>query len=710
MPRASAHSRALIASLCLGLALAACSPTGQQVTLPASPEILWDTWGVPHIFAPDDAGLFYGFGWAQAKSHGDLILRLIGESRGRAAEYWGEERLDLDRWVWTMGIPGRAEAWYAAQDEELRAYLDAFVAGFNDYASAHAEAIDSGVAVVLPLTGPDVLAHIQRIIHFTFIVNPGQVAGVRARFAEQPGSNTWAIAPKRSASGNAILVANPHLPWTDLFTWYEAQLTGPDVDVYGASLVGTPFLGIAFNDFLGWSHTVNTHDGDDLFELTLTEGGYVFDGETRAFDSDTVALLVKQEDGSHREEPLTVLRTIHGPIVAQQGDKALALRVVGLDAPHLLRQYWDMSRATDLEAFETAIREMQMPMFTFMYADRAGNILHHFGGETPIRPRGDWETWSRPVPGDSSEWLWTDVHPYDELPTVLNPDSGWLQNANDPPWTTTFPEAIDADDFPPYMAPRFMHFRAQRSAEIMYDDDSVTFEEAVAYKQSSRMALADRLLDDLEAAIEDHGDATARQAMEVLSAWDRTADADSRGGVLFESFVNEMQRRGTGFFGISGPGFAIPWSEDAPRITPDGLADPAGAAAALSAAATRVVETHGAMDVPWGRVNRLRVGEHDHPANGGSGSLGIFRVVGFQPQDDGTATAAGGDSYVAVVEFSDPVRAEVLLSYGNATQPGSPHVGDQLELFSRKELRPAWRERAEIEANLEELEVLEPGG
>jgi len=399
---------------------------------------------------------------------------------------------------------------------------------------------------------------------------------------------------------------------------------------------------------------------------------------------------------------------VHGPVVAQGDDKALALRVVGLDAPHLFRQYWDMARASNLDEFETAMRQMQMPMFTSMYADTDGNILHHFGGETPVRPRGDWATWSQPVPGDSSEWLWTDVHPYDALPTVLNPASGWLQNANDPPWTTTFPEALDADDYPPYMSPRFMHFRAQRSAEMIADDDSMTFEEAVAYKLSSRMALADRLIDDLGAAVAAHGDETARQAMVVLSTWDRTADAESRGGVLFQAFCEEMESRGMGFMGLTTPGFATQWDEDAPRSTPRGLADEAATAEALSAAAASVAEAHGHLDIAWGEVNRLRRSNHDYPGNGGSGDLGIFSVVDYQPTGDGMNTAVAGDSYIAIVEFSDPVRAAVLLSYGNASQPGSPHRGDQLELFSRKQLRPAWRDRAEIEQHLEQHEVLTP--
>jgi acyl-homoserine-lactone acylase len=715
------YFRGVIAAAALLGTLLACSTAPQEAGTPDSTEILWDVWGVAHIFAHDSETLFYALGWAQARAHGDLLLELIGKARGRAAEYWGgEANLDSDRWIHTMGVPARAEAWYERQGA-FKSYLDRFAAGINAYAEAHPEAIDETKRVVLPVTPEDVLAHYQRIIHFTFVVSPrnltsldkylergasgsrgansGGGSGALAPLTEAlPGSNAWAIGPSRSTSGNAILVANPHLPWGDLFTWFEVQLTSPDIDAYGATLVGAPFHGIAFNDHLGWTHTVNTHDGYDLYELTLTDDGYLFDGEVRAFESDEHVLKVRQEDGSLVDEPLTVKRSIHGPVLAERDGRALALRVVGLDAAGSFEQYWEMSRATNFVEFRAAHSRLQMPMFTTVYADRDGRILHHFGGETPVRGRGDWEVWQQPVPGDSSEWLWTDVHAYDDLPAALDPDSGWLQNANDPPWTTTFPAAMDPDAHPPYMAPRFMHFRAQRSARMLMEDDSIDFEEAVGYKLSTRMELADRLLDDLADAVADSGDAEAGEAMVVLEAWDGLADNESRGAVLFARFARELLQ--------SGFDHAVPWSEEAPMTTPDGFAKPSVAVEALVRAARSTTEDFGSLDVPWGEVYRVRRGDRDLPSNGGSGALGIFRVVSYRPAEENRMVAAAGDSWVGIVEFSDPPRAVALLSYGNSSQPGSPHNGDQLELFSKKEMRPVWRSREEVESHLAERESI----
>jgi len=688
--------------------LAACAPPEEPSPAEtAGTEILWDEWGVPHVFATDPESLFYAQGWAQATNHLELMLRLYGAARGRAAEYWGEEHLESDRWVHTVGIPARAVEWYRRQGS-FQPWIAAFARAVNDYASSHPEAVPPEVRRVLPVTGADVLAHLQRVVHFTFVVDRGEVARAarvlgrgRAAAALAPpaarepaaakGSNAWAVAPSRSASGHAMLVANPHLPWSERFTWTEMQLTSPEVDVYGATLVGTPFISIGFNDHLAWTHTVNTHDGADLYRLTLDGDGYRFDGERRPFEVDDVELAIRGEDGSVRRETLRVRRSVHGPVVAERDGEALALRVVGLDQPALFQQYWDMARAGDLTAFEAALRTLQMPMFTVMYADRDGHVMHLFGGRTPRRPAGDWQ-WSGVVPGDTSATLWTETHPYDELPKVVDPPSGWLQNANDPPWTTTVPPALDPAAFPPYMAPRGMSFRAQQSARLLRDDEKITFEELVAYKHDTRMLLAERLLDDLAAAVAAHGDERARRALAVLEAWDGKADAASRGGVLFARFVRLL--------GAGPATFAKPWRDEEPLSTPDGLADPPAAAAALSRAAAEVEEAYGSLEVPWGEVYRLMLGDRDLPANGGPGSLGIFRVVGYAPAGEGRFRAAGGDSFVAVVELGDPVRAQTLISYGNASQRGSPHAGDQLPLFARKELRPVWRSRAEIEPHV----------
>ena len=678
----------LLPVMVLALAAAACGPPDRGPT-----EILWDRWGVPHIHAPEPGELFRAFGWAQMKNHANLILRLYGEARGRAAEYWGESYLVSDRYLRTMGVPERAQQWYRAQRPRFKGYLDRFVEGMNAYARRHPESIDPEMEIVLPLGPTDVLGHLQRVIHLSFVGR--EVTFGRAR-QPVPGSNGWAIAPSRTAGGNAMLLVNPHLPWSSFFTWFEVQWKTPEVDAYGATLVGMPILGLGFNDHLGWTHTTNTLDGIDLFELALVEGGYRWDGAVKAFETEAQSIRVRRPDGTVRRETLEVRRSVHGPVLEVKGDKAVAVRLAGLDQPHMFEQYWDMIRARNLEEFESALRRLQVPIFNVIYADREGHILYLFGGRTPVRSRGRWQDWQGVVPGDRSETLWTRTHPYEELPRVVDPSNGWLQNANDPPWSSTLPGLLNPGDFPAYLAPRGLRFRAQRSLRMLQQDRKIDFESLSRYKHSTRMEMADRILDELTSAVGPRSGKLARQAAQVLEEWDRRTEAGSRGAVLFAEWVRTL---GAGMF-------ATPWQETEPLATPKGLANPVAAVAALERAARNTIDRFGSVDVPWGEVYRLRIGERDLPASGGPSRLGVFRSLEFAPEKDGRFRALFGDSFVALVEFSQPVRAKALLSYGNASQSNSPHRGDQLALFARKQLRPVWRTRKEIEAHLESREVL----
>ena len=677
--------------LLLAAAMLGCGSQGSERT-----EILWDTWGVPHIYSSDADSLMYAFGWAQMKAHRNRVLRLYGTARGRAAEYWGTQHLASDRRVRTLELPEHGRRWANNQKQPFKGYVEAFVAGMNAYAEAHPDRIDDAREVVLPIQPQDVFSHILRAVHVTFVARGDLQRAQRWRGA---GSNAWAIGPSRSASGNAMLLTNPHLLWGDQFTWFEAQLAGPGFDAYGAALLGMPFPGVAFNQHLGWTHTVNTIDASDLYRLRLVEGGYAWNGRARPFNTDTKVLKVKQDDGSMRTDTMVVRRSVHGPVVAQKEGEALALRVAGLTQSALFEQYWRMLRATNLSQFEAALRRLQMPMFNTVYADEDGHILYQFGGRVPQRRRGDWSYWQGVVPGDTSSTLWRTIHPYEDLPRVVDPPSGWVQNANDPPFTSTFPRRVDPSEFPDYLAPQVplpaaRMFRPQRSIEMVAGDSSITFAELQNYKNDTRMLAADRLLDDLLPAARRSDNAQVQRAAEVLAAWDRTADAESQGSVLFSTWLRAMMGGKTPF--------ETAYRPNAPRTTPDGLADPDAAVQTLDRAAGRVVQQYDSLTVPWGAVHRLVGPNGAYPASGGNGLFGVFRVLWFGDENDGRRRAVGGDSYVALTEFTDDgPRAKAVLPYGNASQPGSPHRADQLKMYAEKEMRPVWLERDSVRAHLE---------
>ena len=679
-----------ILALSLILFISGCNSNSNKTS-----EILWDNYGVPHIFAKDYNELFYLFGWAQMRNHANLMLRLFAQSRGRAAEYYGKKHIDSDKWVHTHNIPNRAEDWLELQNPTFKRYFESFVNGINDYANNFPGDIDIENKPVLPITSLDLLTHYQRVIMYHFVTNPRDTQFDPYSINKNRGSNTWAIGPSKSASGNTMLIINPHLSWGDMFTWFEVQLNCYPLDIYGATLVGSPFIGIGFNEYIGWAHTNNVHDGQDLYKLTLTDGGYKWEDDVKSFDERIIQLNIKQNNDDINTEKYLIKESVHGPIIREDEDHAYALRVVGQDQPFVFEQYFDMALSKNFQDFEKAISRLQNPFFTTMYADRDGRILHLFGGRTPVRPEGDWD-WLGIVPGDTPATLWHKTHSYDELPKVIDAKSGWLQNANDPPWTTTLPLELNRHDYPSYMSRNFMHFRAQRSARMAYEDQEITFNELLDYKMDTRMELADRLLDDLISSAIASEDELLNKASTVLYDWDRCANNDSKGAILIKKWVDAV-----GFKIDNSELFKIPWDETNPIKTPYGIKNIEFALEKLKSVALDVIDKYDSLNVAWGDVYRIIIDDVDLPSNGGPGDpYGIFRVTGYKPIKDNRYAAIGGDSFQAIVEFSNPLKALVSIGYGNASQKNSMYRSNQAEFYSQKKLRQAWRTRKEIEQNL----------
>jgi len=704
-----AAGRHRIVALCLIVSL-----VGAVASAHARPfgggEILWDRFGVAHVYANSEAGLFYGYGWAQAKSHGDVLLKLYAEGRGRAAEVWGPSELKSDRWMALNGVVERARQWTLAQTPHFRADLAAFAAGVNAYAAAHPQALSPRARQVLPVSAQDVVGYAERLFQFQYLAPP-QIAEQLPAPAVEPqgvtksepaGSNGWAIAPSRSASGHAMLLMNPHLPWTTGWaTYYEIQLKAPGIDLYGASQVGLPVLRFVFSDYLGFTQTVDNVGGVTLYRIKTAPGGYLFDGKVLPFATSQQVIRVRQPDGSLTGETIDVRRTVHGPVIAEAGGAPVAMRVAGLDRPRALEQYWRMETAHDFAGYQRALRLQQVPSFNVVYADRAGHIQYLFNGLVPKKPGRDLAYWAGLVPGDRSDTLWTSYLSYDALPKVTDPAGGTAQNSNDPPWDAAWPTTIDPKPYANLIASDAVSLRMARGIRMLAQAPRISFDQLAAMKWSDRSELADRVLPPLQQAADRYGTDLAKQAAEVLARWDRNAAADSRGALLFLDWAD----RPGAASGYAGAGFALPYDLALPLTTPAGLADPKAAADALDAAAKHMLATTGALDTPWGQVMRLRVGDVDLPASGAPGRLGVFDVIDFEAPKDGRRAANFGDSFIAIVSFERPARAKVLMTYGNASQSGSPHIADQAPLLARHELRDAWRTRAEVEANLESRDI-----
>ena len=674
------------------------------------PEILWDTWGVPHIYAESEVDAAFGCGWAQMRAHGDLIARLFAQARGRAAEIYGEELLESDRRVHTCGIPALGAAWHARISPRMRAICRGWADGATACAAERPDELVPVSREVFPITATDIVAHAIRVLYFGWIC-PESVLDTQCQTWAQANarlaSNAWAIAPAASAAGNAMLMGNPHMPWDDMYLAFEQHVVLPGSWTYGAALLGLPSFAFGFNEHLGWTHTVNTYRGYTLYELELDGDGYLLDGERQELNEHTETIRVRKTDGKLAEEQLVVRRSAHGPIIHSTPENALALRIAGLDRPGALEVWVDFARARSFAQFDAVLRRMDVPGFNVIYADRDGAVMELFCGLPPVRSEGDFDFWSHPVPGDRSDLIWNQYHAYEDLPRVVNPESGWLASSNEPPWYMTEPYPLQRQDYPAYFAPPHPHpanvFRFLASHRMITAHLPLSLDRLVELRHGDHGEAARRLVPALIAAAGDSDNLLAREAAAVLAAWDQSYEPQSRGAYLFVRWYNmaiaDAEANGASMF-------AVPWTDDAPPLSvPRGLAHPEAAVRALVSAADWMRERSLALDRPWGETVRMRAGGHDLPARGGP-SFDAVRVLSPQEPAAGeqTAPVIQGDSFVFAVEFSDPVRAKVLLTYGNAGRPGNRHSGDQLELYAHNRMRDALLTRAEVEASLEARE------
>ena len=378
-------------------------------TLPGT-EILWDKWGVPHVFAKSIPDMFYCFGWAQAEAHGDLLLHTMGSSRGRSAEYFGpgiaDANVKTDQWIWTNEVPARSVTWLAMQTPEFRGYLEAFAAGINGYAAKHPEALSAEVKQVLPITALDVIEHEQHFYDFEFVaskalMNSPRVGSETAELtmpvapgledtAEDmaDGSNGWAIGPAHTTDGKAMMLLNPHLAWGGESTYFEVQLTAPGVNLYGATQIGVPSLRFVMTDEHAITNTVNVNNGHLLYKIKEAPGGYVFDGKVLPYTKASYPIKILQPGGGYKTETVEVLKTVHGPVIRRDDGVPIAVYVAGLDKPFLLEQVWKMSIAKNFAEYEAQEKRLQIPMYNIMYADREGHIEYLFNAPVPRRNGG----------------------------------------------------------------------------------------------------------------------------------------------------------------------------------------------------------------------------------------------------------------------------------------------------------------------------------
>ena len=651
--------------------------------------IVRDSFGVPHLIASDERSLFFGVGYAQAEDQLENMVQNFLLAEGRGAEFLGESHLPTDHIIRSMRVPRIARQAINDLPSQLKTHLVGFVDGINFYIETHRDRIPSWIEPVEPHAPIALGLAVNLLFSMDDARHDLAAAGVRlaraelyASFDSLWGSNQFAVSPQRSASGACQLSMDPHLPYRGLLRWYEMHLVGPGINVMGACFYGIPYVGMGRTANTAWCMTVNSPDLSDAFALTLDPDRprerYRTAQGWGTFETWIENYRVRTTEGI-QERSLPVQSSEFGPVVAVQDGIAYSM-LVSLPTPiQNFQQGYEVNCASNYEEFTAALSRQGLVMFNILYADRFGDIFYVSNGRVPRRRGLLASTDVRPA---DQPWApWDGVHAFDELPQVKNPGAGYLLNTNSGAHNVTVHDAPRRENFPSYMIRQDANSRSRRLFQLLNADSSITFEEMQRYATDTRVE-ADEWLDTLSPLLRDYlkSDATVggqraavNQVNQVLSDWDRRADLDSRGAVLFRHLVS-----------------------DPTLVTAMDEKDFLKVGHQVVEVSTKLRQRFGKIDVVWGDFCRLRRGDIERPVAGWGGARlpSGRQTVGSAlrpvdgPEKDGRLYCQGGSSYGMIVDFADETRSVSCLPYGISEHPTSRHFADMMPLFCQRRFKP----------------------
>jgi acyl-homoserine lactone acylase PvdQ len=667
-----------------------------------------DTWGVPHVFGPTDASVLFGAAYARAE---DRMLEdepFFLAALGRAAELQGEDSFPADRLARATRVVEVAQAEYRSSPPTIRALVDGYADGYNYYLLKHPETRWK----VLGKLEPWQILAFSRLDGGLLLASPGELAVLRPppAPASPNGSNAWAVGPSRSASGHAMLFANPHMAFD---VPYEFHVHSDEGLVFsGMTAYMNPLPLIGRNAHLGWTLTVNYANVLDVYEVRFDDPrrplAYRYGRGHRIAEEWVDTIGVRTANGVERR-PVTLRRTHHGPVIEGSGGKRYAVRRANESEGGLFPQYYAMARATSFREFREALGQMRHVYHNVVYADRDGNIFYLYGATTPRRdPSFDWD---KPLDGSNPATEWKGYHPVDELPQVLNPKSGWLQNTNSTPFFATggdenpvvasYPRYMvrEAHELPslwPHLVDRDgNNLRSRASRRLLASLNKVTFEQLVEWATDNYFLAADEqlpgLIDEWRrfSGAEPGRGSQLEAPIRLLESWDRRGEASSVATTLFVSWAEAL---------MLDPDTTTRW----PKV------------AVLERVVKQLADRYGTWRIAWGDISRhqrpdARSGatfddnQPSLPLPGANANVvgSIFTATTRPAPNQKRRYGVFGNTYVAVMEFGPRPRAITVVPYGQSFDPKSPHYFDQAPLFVRGAFKPSWFAREEIEANLE---------
>ena len=710
--------------------------------------IIRDDFGVPHIYGTTDADAVFGMLYAQSEDDFKRVEQNYIWAIGRLAEVEGEGAIYSDLRARLYMTIDEAKLAYQSSPAWLQALCDAFADGVNYYLATHPEVTPrlltrfepwmpmffsegsiGGDIEQIPLDGiaafyggANPVNLIEGIEETTGIKPISSAPTTTREFAEPRGSNGFAISGELTASGNAMLLINPH---TSFFFRGESQVVSEEgLNAYGASTWGQFFIYQGFNEHTGWMHT-STHADfmdefvEDVFRSSLEDGGrllYRYGEENLPVEVSEVTL--RYTDGERlNERTFTLYHTHHGPITHSRNGKWVATRI-NWDPVHALEQSFIRTKLSSHDEFLQMMNIRTNSSNNTVFADSQGNIAYYHGN---FMPRRDEQfDYSKPVDGSDPATDWQGLHSVDETVTVFNPPNGWLQNCNSTPFTAAGQHSPNPDDYPAYMAPDAENFRAVHAVRVLTDQSNLTLDGLIELAYDPYLPGFEVLLAGLIEAYEESATPPAEiateisAAIEALKQWDLQVSADSIAMTLAHFYGSNTLADGQ-------VPEAMQDASDMTLINYFGSeSDPAERRRIFADTIAMLKADYGRWDIPWGEVNRYQRinGDIQQPFDDGAPSLPVGMASGRwgalasfgarRTSNTKRLYGTSGNSFVAVVEFGDKVQAKSLLAGGQSGDVESPHFADQAQRYADGKFKDIAFYREDVEARA--ARTYHPGG
>ncbi len=655
-----------------------------------------DTWGVPHIFGEKDRDTAYGLAYAHAEDDFKTIQDILLSLRGKLATVYGKDGAPNDYIVQLLRIWEVVESHYEYDlAKNVRSICESYADGLNHYAVLHPNEVVRGL---FPVSGKDIVAG---FVHRTPLMFGLDRVLEKLTSSEKPdfafdyktiksgpfdqallGSNVVAVAPSRSADGYTRIAINSHQPWTGPVAWYEAHLHSEEGwNMNGGLFPGSPVIFVGHNENIGWSHTVNSPDLIDVYELEIhpeDKNRYYIHGSWEELEVREARITVKLWGPFKWTIKRETLWSVQGPVI-RNPHGTYAVRFSGYGEIRQVEQWFRMNKSRNLEDFGEAMSMLALPMFNTIYADKNGNLYYVYNALLPIRGSGNYD-WKGIVPGNTAYTMWREYFPFDELPQVVNPESGFLQNCNSTPFlATNGNDNPDKSFYPQNLGIElFQTNRALRVHETFGSDKSITREEFYQYKFDTKYSRQSVMAVNLKKFLTEASskDPDINKALELLRNWDLDTDSSSTATHLAIRAIRPQFN-------------PAKYEYDAEKIMDR-----------LKKAVSWLNENFGRLDVKWGDIQRLQRGKTDLSLSGGPD---ILRAVYSKEKDDKYVGIAG-DCFYEIVEWDSNgnVSAKSIHQFGTATQDTSSiHYDDQAQLFARHQMKPVWMKLEDIKLNLE---------